>query len=1054
MTDKPMTDGRREPTASEHRARNERGAERARRRAEEPLPDDDPRFELIQRAELAIRSGRGDLAVEPLSTARELSRERPPDDLAFFAARMLGQVGRLSADLDLAEECYTEAADIAESLHSPGLASAAVEGRALLAVADGRPREAVQLLDESAALAAEAGDGTGRALALNNKGRVLADHGWPGAEEVFREALAVQSLPSNFRGVVLENLARCLLGAGRAEEAVLVSGSAAGEFDRPGYEFDRYKSLGFHAVVLRTLGRAEAAVDAFTAAYDLVHAIRRVDDTARYARHWQRVNEIRMDAEFMHPRECVLADSVGEPMLREGLRLFEAGRYRDAAEQIGAALDLFGRAGLEHRTATAQTALGSLHFETGDFALATGELLESRALARELGDVRTERGALVELARLQASVFHSPLDAMDLLVQARVLLAVQAVMTTRRGQARPVAIAELDVGVTDAMLARLCSQFGAFELAERHLLTSIEVARQTPQFEHRLVFRMCRLHQVYAGSGRRADADRLGAELLSIARGSDHARLRYAAETALARDRLEAGERSAEVLAALVRSADAYDDIREGSLGVGDAAELAGLWEPPLEEAAALAVELGDADQAVHLLERAKARSLLEALAASGVAPPGAGRPTTAAAVRARLAGSPGSALVEFLAGPDRISAITLAADSAAVTAGTTLEPGSAASVELHAATDRLDLSLSGARPWLAGLALLAGDLIGPQLSAEGPRYLVPHGVLHGLPLHLRQTAGGTLDPRPRTYFLPSASVLTMDRRAARTGDRVVVAGDPLGDLVFAELECRAVAARLHATPVLGPDVDADWLARALRPGTRRPRLLHLACHAEFDPYRPDRSGIRLAGGAGTAGGSGQVLELPRLAGLRWEGVTVVLSACSTGQAQVRPGDELAGLARTLLAAGARALVLTLWPVPDLPTYLVMSAWAERLDPAGDFALAGLSEALVAAQRRVRDMPAADLVRLACRWGAESERSADARLALAAARALGAACRAAGDPEESLGWEVLARRIRRGAIPAGIDWSEPLLLARRPAYRATPFSDPASWGAFVVIGAE
>jgi len=41
----------------------------------------------------------------------------------------------------------------------------------------------------------------------------------------------------------------------------------------------------------------------------------------------------------------------------------------------------------------------------------------------------------------------------------------------------------------------------------------------------------------------------------------------------------------------------------------------------------------------------------------------------------------------------------------------------------------------------------------------------------------------------------------------------------------------------------------------------------------------------------------------------------IVLSACETGFNKLVPGDELIGLSRSILYAGANSLILTLWPV-------------------------------------------------------------------------------------------------------------------------------------------
>jgi CHAT domain-containing protein len=46
----------------------------------------------------------------------------------------------------------------------------------------------------------------------------------------------------------------------------------------------------------------------------------------------------------------------------------------------------------------------------------------------------------------------------------------------------------------------------------------------------------------------------------------------------------------------------------------------------------------------------------------------------------------------------------------------------------------------------------------------------------------------------------------------------------------------------------------------------------------------------------------------------------IVLSGCATGLNVVTPGDELMGLVRGLLQAGAQSLILSLWDVHDEST--------------------------------------------------------------------------------------------------------------------------------------
>ncbi|WP_341899543.1 tetratricopeptide repeat protein [Synechococcus sp. UW140] len=76
----------------------------------------------------------------------------------------------------------------------------------------------------------------------------------------------------------------------------------------------------------------------------------------------------------------------------------------------------------------------------------------------------------------------------------------------------------------------------------------------------------------------------------------------------------------------------------------------------------------------------------------------------------------------------------------------------------------------------------------------------------------------------------------------------------------------------------------------------------------------------------------------------------VVLSACSTGQGDVRTGEGVYGLQRSLTVAGARSTLLSLWKVEDAATAEFMVRYYKRLK-AGD----GRSDALAAVQKEFRD---------------------------------------------------------------------------------------------------
>jgi CHAT domain-containing protein len=116
-------------------------------------------------------------------------------------------------------------------------------------------------------------------------------------------------------------------------------------------------------------------------------------------------------------------------------------------------------------------------------------------------------------------------------------------------------------------------------------------------------------------------------------------------------------------------------------------------------------------------------------------------------------------------------------------------------------------------------------------------------------------------------------------------------------------------------------DIDERCDTAALRRLAPSAQVLHLACHGQFRVDNPAFSALALADGPFT---------LNDVRALRLRAALVVLSACETGVSRVAPGDELIGLVRGFVLAGARRVLASQWAVDDAST----ATWMGRFHAA------------------------------------------------------------------------------------------------------------------------
>jgi CHAT domain-containing protein len=218
--------------------------------------------------------------------------------------------------------------------------------------------------------------------------------------------------------------------------------------------------------------------------------------------------------------------------------------------------------------------------------------------------------------------------------------------------------------------------------------------------------------------------------------------------------------------------------------------------------------------------------------------------------------------------------------------------------------------------------ALLDQVFRSAHCGSAQPRKLVivPHGLLHQVPFHALFDGERYLLERFEISYAPSARIHSLlQERTPKKSEKALVmsVADPRIPAVTGE--ARAVARQLPDAELLhGRQATVEAL-RAKAPGCA---VLHLACHGMFRADNPMFSALKLHDGW---------LAATEAMRLDLEGALVTLSACESGRSEVLAGDELIGLMRAFLGAGASTLAVSLWLVQDKTTAWLMEKWYEQL---------------------------------------------------------------------------------------------------------------------------
>jgi len=938
------------------------------RRLATPRGQEEKAGALNNLARVDLAQGRYDAALAQFRQAHDLLTDDGRPTLASAViTQNIGAAYDYLGDLPAALTHYQQALDTMVAHGGPPARRVgSMNNIATIYHENGEFDAALDLLGEALELCRAAGLVAAGATVLLNMGEVLVDRGeqQQGVDRIeaalrIRQAMAARSVAV---ASAQESLARAYLGAGLSDEAAAQARAAVG------IQAELASGSAGHATSLATLGAVQRAAGDFDAA-------------------------LRLSRQALTIHQAIQPDSLGAAtdLNNIGLIYHDLGDLRRAARYYTRALALYeARSPRSATTATIHNNLGvALHaLRDSDGALHHLEIalmLDRRAAARspavaaDLMNIASElltRGehqrALTYLNEAVdfdgAAIPDSPARSASLAALATALaqdgqldaalpLAQQAIDIDRRSAPRSDQMLS-DLTLLGDLLVRHGAPAAAIEVLTEavDLVDSIWLRSGTD--ERRREFALADRHATYrhliAALLRRGDEGDAEAAFLY----SERARARSMNER-LAREAVT-GEQPGEILRLV-----AEEEQLRRRLSILRRAPVMPHASSPLDGA------VGDGGERERL--EARLDDVIE-LRLARTAP--AGGPGGAESLP-RLADLQASLAAHEIAlcyhiGIDAVIAWAVTADRLRT-------------YTLPVEVDRLaqlvdEVTLpyregdpgTGDQP--AAVSQLAAVLLDP-LSQEQASHLivVPDGRLAYLPFEMLPLPDGQLLADQLTVsYLPSLSTLNwLHARPAVTAADVfvafadpVISQSPVADAEGSVEEGPAVTAAQADNPaalllpaghqlsplpgaraeaqaiarLFGPDgvafVGLDNTARRVRDAAPRYRIQHWATHSLLDEVDPDFSGLVVSPSASQPPGSEDADDLVtvyELARLSLRADLVVCSACQTGLGTVQAGEGTIGMSKALLSAGARCVVLSLWPVSDRPTCRLMLAFYEAL---------------------------------------------------------------------------------------------------------------------------
>jgi len=220
------------------------------------------------------------------------------------------------------------------------------------------------------------------------------------------------------------------------------------------------------------------------------------------------------------------------------------------------------------------------------------------------------------------------------------------------------------------------------------------------------------------------------------------------------------------------------------------------------------------------------------------------------------------------------------------------------------------------------------------ELDAYETIGIIPHLSLHFLPFQcLINESGSYLIDSYNLFYAPSLNSFALSADAKGSPDKQFFAL-ALGNMEFSGLTGLPGTSReiSHISTIFAEPTVAfeESSTESYFKSSATPyQYVHLATHGILDQIQPMYSYLVLAPSEQEDG----LLTVNEIFGLELNAQLVVLSACETGLGSLNRGDEIIGLSRAFLYAGAESVVVSLWSVADEPTaYLMMQFYTHLTD--------------------------------------------------------------------------------------------------------------------------